>query len=726
MTPITSFAALPLNSSPAPVFFNISLVQGLRPVLQTNPGFSNTPLLLLAGSVGVAVLISLIFLLITRSRANAALQWQIAYLENTVRERMNTLEAGAEISRRLATILDLDELLRQVVHNIQQTFGCDRVYIYLVDAESGELILREETGEQTRPLRAQAYRPPAGRELADRAAGTGQPILTGKDQAAPEMVGNQPELVMPLRHSDSVIGVLHLQRKTSGGFNNNDLVLMQSIADQIAVAIQNAHLYHQLEEQTIEAEESKEAAEQANRAKSEFLANMSHEFRTPLNGILGYAQILKQDNHLTQLQQDGLNAIHESGIHLLNLINDVLDLSKIEAQKMDLYEIDFNFSNFLQNITGIAQVQAEKKELAFLLEKLTPLPSGVRADDKRLRQVLLNLLSNAVKFTERGRVTLRVGVTVEHKHSPTLRFEVEDTGVGISPDQITKAFTPFEQVAAKSSDVEGTGLGLTISRQLVEMMGGQLQLKSWVGRGSTFWFEIPLKMARGDVQEDRVDARLIAGYQGPRQKVLIVDDKAHNRAFLVDLLAPLGFQVAEAADGGAGVAQARKLRPNVILMDPVMPEKDGFTAVREIRQHPALKNVLIIALSASVFDEHRQQSIEAGCNTFLPKPVDTQQLLQQLRAHLDLEWIYQEVENTAAAPDKPAPAQVTPPPPDEIEILFDLAMKGSMAELEDRAAHLEQLGAPFQPFADKLRNLARNFEDEQILSLVESFRKANR
>ena len=371
---------------------------------------------------------------------------------------------------------------------------------------------------------------------------------------------------------------------------------------------------------------------------------------------------------------------------------------------------------------------AEKKGLAFSFQRLTPLPRGVYADDKRLRQVLLNLLGNAVKFTEQGKVVLRVSVVDEAISQDTsrIRFEVEDTGIGIQASQLEKVFMPFEQAREKSSDTEGTGLGLAISQQLVEMMGGNLRVKSEVGRGSTFWFEIDLQHAQGEVQADHVDLRLITGYKGERVKVLVVDDKPHNRTFLVSLLTPLGFKLFEATNGVEAVTQTQMLHPDVILMDLVMPMKNGFEAAAQIRQDSAMNDVVIIALSASVFSEHRRRSMTAGCDVFIPKPINTEELLKQMQTHLGLEWIYKDSHDAKSDwDDKVVKQPLIPPPLAEIQILFDLAMKGDMVGLESQAAHIEQMGEQYRPFAGKLRQLAKDFEDEQILVLVETYMEAH-
>jgi len=242
-----------------------------------------------------------------------------------------------------------------------------------------------------------------------------------------------------------------------------------------------------LQQEIRDCQQAEAAAEAANCAKSEFLANISHELRTPLNGILGYAQILKNDKTLTDRQKDGLDIIYQCGEHLLTLINDILDLAKIEARKMELYPNEFNFPEFLEGIVDICRIRAEAKGISLFYQALSPLPTAIRVDETRLRQILLNLLDNAVKFTEKGSVTFKVG-ECEGK----LRFQVEDTGIGMVPEQLAEIFLPFQQVGERSRQTEGTGLGLAISHQLVQMMGGELQVKSTLGKGSVFWLDLDL------------------------------------------------------------------------------------------------------------------------------------------------------------------------------------------------------------------------------------------
>jgi signal transduction histidine kinase/CheY-like chemotaxis protein len=486
----------------------------------------------------------------------------------------------------------------------------------------------------------------------------------------------------------------------------------------------NSNLEKIVAKRTEELNLAKEQAEFANQAKSDFLSNMSHELRTPLNGILGYAQILKRGSNLDESQLSGLNTIYQSGNHLLTLINDILDLSKIEARKLELYPDILHFGSFIESLTGIIRMRAEQKDVYFCYEAVGELPTGIKADEKRLRQVLINLLGNAIKFTDKGQVTLRVSTVNEMTDNQALiRFEVEDSGVGMTEEQLEKIFRPFEQVGDVKRRAAGTGLGLAISRQLVELMGGEILVASEFGKGSRFWFEITLPIV--DVKaEARQKTQQIIGYRGERRTLLVVDDNQQNREILLNMLKLLDFNVVEAQNGQDGVSLAQEIQPEMIFMDLVMPVMTGFEAVQILRQMPEFKNTPIIANSASVFEADRQKSLITGCNAFLPKPIEEEKLSSVLVEHLKLDWIYKEVGlETEDESQKASSTPMIPPPADKLDALYKLARMGNMRRIKEQATQLESLDSKYQPFAKKLQELAKGFKGKQILAFIEDLQK---
>ncbi len=382
--------------------------------------------------------------------------------------------------------------------------------------------------------------------------------------------------------------------------------------------------------------QAKAKAEEANQAKSAFLANMSHDLRTPLNGILGFAQILQWDKTLTERQLAGISAIRQSGEHLLTLINDILDLAKIEAGKFEIAPSDVDVAKFLNTIAGLIRVKAEQKHaLQFVCDFASELPAAIRIDERRLRQVLLNLLDNAVKFTDHGEVRL----TVRPVAPGRLRFEVRDSGIGMSEEQLARIFRPFEQVSESHRRSGGTGLGLVISRELVRLLGGDIEVESRAAGGSTFAFELDVRVLQSGLPAAAPAERVVTGYHGPKRKVLVVDDVAENRAVLVDMLGRLGFEMFEASSGGAGLVEAQAICPHLILMDVVMPDISGIEVIRRLRKLPALQDVPIVAISASATADMQESTLAAGANAFLVKPVDLQLLMQRTSGLLRLAWV---------------------------------------------------------------------------------------
>jgi PAS domain S-box-containing protein len=465
---------------------------------------------------------------------------------------------------------------------------------------------------------------------------------------------------------------------------------------------------------------AKESAELANRAKSEFLANMSHELRTPLNGILGYAQILKGDLTISEDQRSGLDVIHRSGEHLLTLINDILDLSKIEAQKLELLPTAFHFGEFLNTITEIIKVRADQVGLSLQCHFPESLPREVEGDEKRLRQVLLNLLGNAIKFTDHGQVTFTISEETSTKVPHGLRFLIEDTGIGIASEHLKDIFLPFQQVTSTQRQVEGTGLGLTITNKLVALMGGALEVESTPGKGSRFWFSIPLPpVARRSITRAQDRRRIIGIKKGPTQ-VLIIDDKLENRSVLANLLKPKGFTIHEASNGQEGITMAKRQPPGIIFMDLVMPVMDGLAATTVLRAMPEFSNTVIIAVSASVFDHSRQESLKVGCNEFLSKPIREPELLHALEQHAGIEWNYED--HTSSAILSVNETRSLPSPPgDVLQQLYEIAKKGQILEVRKRIEAIDQMDPQYALFTKELKSYAQAFNMKQLSEFLKPY-----
>lgn len=470
-------------------------------------------------------------------------------------------------------------------------------------------------------------------------------------------------------------------------------------------------------QRTAELTASRDAAQVANQAKSSFLANMSHELRTPLNGVLGYAQILNRSPHLDPDTRAKVNTIHQCGSHLLMLINDVLDLSKIEAQKMELHFSEFHFPAFLSGVAEMSRIRAEQKDIAFRVELADELPEGVRGDEKRLRQVLLNLLGNAIKFTEVGGVTLTVCYGAEALQRDRIRFEIRDTGIGIPPDDLEAIFNPFEQTQDGKRQTEGTGLGLAISQRIVELMGGQITVTSEPGVGSVFAFDVVLPTATEWMVAARSTSQGdIVGVQGTVPKILVVDDKWENRAVLRELLTPLGMVVLEAENGASGLEVAIAETPDLVITDLLMPVMDGFELIRQLRQHPELGDRPIVASSASVFDSDADASIQAGGTSFLPKPVQAEALLREIQKQLHLSWAYADPQTRP--PELIAPTDWHLPPAAALATLESLVRSGNFKGIVRWAKELGAQQAEYAAFAERVMTLAEAFSDRELLDLI--------
>ena len=469
-----------------------------------------------------------------------------------------------------------------------------------------------------------------------------------------------------------------------------------------------------LKESEARLRKAKQVAEAANRAKDYFLANISHELRTPLNSIIGFTQILKKDLSFNEVQAQHLESIYQSGQHLLILINDLLDLAKITAKKLHLEPSNFDFIAFLKNLVMSTNLQARQKGLDFYYQLLSSLPRVVYGDQTRLRQVLLNLLNNAVKFTETGSIVFTVGSV---KDLNKIRFQVQDTGVGISAERLKIIFLPFEQLPNSDRAREGTGLGLTISSNLVRLMGSQIQVKSTPGEGSTFWFDLDLPAGDStDACINQEHQEQFIGYEGRRRKILVVDDNINNRQVLINYLKPLGFELSEAENGRQGLVIARSFQPNLILLDLVMPIMDGVSMATLLRQDSQLKEVLIFAISANTkLTEYVNSALDLF-DAFLSKPVDLNQLLDMLEASLELKWITTESTETninISTPPKLIPDR------EQLEELLKLAKIGDISQVIAQVESLEKLNECYSLFTRQVKELALKFQLQKLVVLFE-------
>jgi len=469
---------------------------------------------------------------------------------------------------------------------------------------------------------------------------------------------------------------------------------------------------------------AKNSAETAARAKSEFLANMSHELRTPLNGVLGYAQLLKRDRNLSFAHQEAVDAIAQSGTHLLELINDVLDLSKIEAGKIEMEPVATDLRELVVDVRQLIVESAHRKGLKLEVYLAPDLPRLVVLDGRHLRQILINLLGNAVKFTERG----SIGLAIAQKDR-RLRFDVSDTGVGIDPANLEIIFEAFNQTR---SGVEegGTGLGLTISQRLVRAMGGELFVESKLDAGSLFWFDVPLNVAEGS-DEDLASSQ-IGDDSGPDMRLagaeditaLVVDDHSINRRIMAVLLQSMGVHTITAADGPEGIELARKHRPEVILMDLRMKGMDGIEATRRLQTDEVTASIPVLAITASPFEEDREAAIAAGCREFLAKPVRANDLVGALRRQLGAHF------ERVSAPLKPLARQMDDPESEAAlaavaDRLREAASIGSISDLHAIAQELIAGNKHQTWLAYHIIRLANHFEFDAIERLAAERRSQN-
>jgi PAS domain S-box-containing protein len=480
------------------------------------------------------------------------------------------------------------------------------------------------------------------------------------------------------------------------------------------------HLEKLVDERTSDLNIAKETAEAANVAKSIFISTMSHELRTPLNAILGFSELMSLDEFATDSQKETLGIINRSGVHLLSMINDVLDISKIEAGRLEVNIQAFDLIKLLNEIGEMINVRATSKQLLFNINLAADIQRFVKSDSGKLRQVLINLLGNAIKFTKRGEITLHAYTQPFMSDALMLVIEVIDSGVGIPANKQDELFKPFVQLVQENADVKGTGLGLAISKSLIELMGGQISVSSVMGEGSIFKIELPVAFASlNDIaaEEGYRAVKSLAPNQ-PNFRLLVVDDSVDNRLLLVAMLVGVGFQVRQAENGQEAINTFKQWRPDLIWMDMRMPVMDGYEATGKIRQLAGGNKVKIIALTASAFIEQHSEIINAGCDAVLHKPFHVPEIFAALSKHLGVKFIYENAPVTASSP--------TPRITADRMATLPLALQERLHEAtitldtEEIDTVIVQIRTIEPEIADSLDALAKGYQFDQIIQLLET------
>ena len=524
-----------------------------------------------------------------------------------------------------------------------------------------------------------------------------------------------------------------------GGNLTGRLILLHDITDRKAVEEELRSPKEAADRARVAAEKSTEAAVAANRAKSVFLANMSHELRTPLNAILGFSELMTRDQGITADQRENLEIIGRSGEHLMALINDVLELSRIEAGRVELQEESFDLHRMLTGLEEMFRLRAEGKGLSLLFERAEDVPQYVRMDQGKLRQTLINVLGNAVKFAHEGGVALRVGIgsgdgEVSLPRVPpdggshaVLRFEVEDTGVGVAPEELDAVFDAFTQTSSGRESGTGTGLGMPISREFVRIMGGDLTVSSEVGRGSCFRFDVWAQVIDASQVESAQPVRRVVALEpgqraadGGPYRLLVAEDREASRRLLVKLLQPLGFEVHEARNGQEAVAAWEEWEPHLIWMDVRMPVMDGHEATRHIKALPKGKDTVIVALTASAFDEDRARVMAEGCDDFVRKPFREAEIFDALVRHLGVRFVYDEMGVEEADRGKEGAGRLDPEalaalPPEWVAQLYEASMR---ADTDLVLELVGQIREQHRALAETLRRLANSFRFDLIVEWI--------
>ena len=575
-----------------------------------------------------------------------------------------------QVVQAVNSSLDFDEVMATILKALQEVFNFDTLSIQLLDREQETLNLYEAYGEMVTEEHINKWRDlyismNARKTLSAYAVHNKKPVYNSGITDQTQMLSLDKKiwkifpfcsfLTLPVDVLNQTIGcVTFFAHEQDFELSEGDILKIQRYVSYIGTAINNARLFEELDL-------AKDNAETANQAKSLFLANMSHELRTPLNAILGFSQLMMRDKNLSKKQQENLATIERSGEHLLSLINDVLEFSRIEAGRIILTPENFDLDEMLVSIEEMFRLRSEQKGLDIVVERLPDVPRFVRADQKKLRQILNNLLGNAVKFTKDGRITLKISTLASENGKKSvdpdlLHFEVKDSGAGIAEKDLDKVFDIFYQSESGLQSHKGAGIGLAICKQFTQLMGGSMIVKSEISKGTVFSFNIPADVvAESDVIRIPTPQKVIGlKADQPPVRLLVAEDIETNRNMIVGLLQTVGFEVREAVNGKEAVDISEQWKPHLIWMDIDMPEIDGYEATRRIKSTSNGQDISIIALTASVFEEDKDKAFECGCDDFVRKPFRETEIFSVLHKHLGVQFEYEEKMVPEVKNQKPA------------------------------------------------------------------------
>ncbi|HEY9850069.1 MAG TPA: PAS domain S-box protein [Leptolyngbyaceae cyanobacterium] len=691
--------------------------------------------------------------------------------ESALRESAEREKAIGKVIQRMRQTLDFEAIFHATTEELRQVLNCDRVAVYrfnpdwsgefvsesvakdwvcLIEAQNNDAILKTTSLESekcpvknfnsTSDIVVDTYLKDTQGGAYSRGAShlaVEDIYLAGFETCYINLLEKfqaRAYIIVPIFCGNQLWGLLaSYQNSGPRQWKSVEINMTIQIGTQLGVALQQAELLAQTQKQSVALQQAAIAADAANRAKSEFLANMSHELRTPLNAILGFTQVMSRDTALNKQQQENLSIINRAGEHLLSLINDILEMSKIEAGRTTLNVTSFDLIRLLKNLEEMLQLKAQSKDLQLKFEISSDIPEYVQTDEGKLRQVLINILGNAIKFTEKGSVILRVKLSDGKKvtrssstitHTPII-FEIEDTGPGIASEEIKFLFEPFAQTQTGKKSLQGTGLGLPISRKFVQLMNGDITVKSTLNEGTLFAFDIEVKLVElAAVQSTQPTRRVISlAPNQPEYRILVVDDHPESRLLLVEIFKSIGFQVKEAENGQQAFILWESWEPHLICMDMRMPVMDGYETTKQIKAYLKGQATVIIALTASAFEENRKMVLSAGCDDFVRKPLQQEVLLEKVSQHLGVKYIYQvdQPSNENAHSDENFTQEnlifyLSQMPADWVAKVYNASSQGS----DDMILELiEEIPSEKVALANVLTDLATNFKFEEIMELTQ-------